>query len=154
MPDTNWYILTGPVQTGKTTSLLQGFRNRNDLQGILTPVQNGSRVFMNIHTGEQFPMEALPGEKETLAVGRFHFSKSGFEKATAVIRKAIHTAGWLIIDEIGPLELKGGGFHDVLQEVIAERKGKTLLVVREGLTATVQHQFGFTASIRTDTGFI
>lgn len=147
MPENGLYILTGPVQSGKTTSLLNWCSKRNDVYGILTPVVNAKRVFMDAHTKEQFAMEAMPGEKETLAIGRFIFSKTNFEKAIGIIRKAIHKDGWLVIDEIGPLELRGEGFCDVLKEAIAKRSGNMILVVREGLAESIQYHIGFTAEI-------
>lgn len=36
----------------------------------------------------------------------------------------MHKEGWLVIDEIGPLELSGEGFHDVLKEVLSNRSEK------------------------------
>lgn len=125
------YILTGPIQTGKTTSLLNWAAKRNDVYGILTPIIKGKRVFMNAHTKEQFLMEATEEENETLVVGRFTFSKANFQKAIQIIRNGISKNEWLIIDEIGPLELSGQGFHDVLIEALQSFEGKLLLVVRE-----------------------
>ncbi|MBC7872588.1 MAG: hypothetical protein H7Y01_01255, partial [Ferruginibacter sp.] len=125
------YILTAPIQSGKTTSLINWSAGRKDVFGILTPVVNSKRVFMNAHTREQFPMEATSGETATLAVGRFVFSKAGFEKAVQIIREGIPKEGWLIIDEIGPLELKGEGFRDILKEMLLTRQDKIILVVRD-----------------------
>jgi nucleoside-triphosphatase THEP1 len=125
------YILTAPIQSGKTTSLINWSANRNDVYGILTPVVNGKRVFMNVNTKERFPMEAKEGEREILTVGRFAFSKNNFERAIQIIRDDISKNGWLIIDEIGPLELAGQGFHDVLLETLRSFNGKLLLVVRD-----------------------
>lgn len=92
-------------------------------------------------------MEAEADESAVLSVGRFQFSKNNFDRAIGIIRDAIPQDGWLIIDEIGPLELKGEGFHDVLKEVLGGRKGKLLLVVREGYEAKVTDLFGFTAEV-------
>ena len=85
---------------------------------------------MDIASRNTFPMEAQ-GDEDVLEIGRFVFSKSGFERATAIINNAIGIEGWLIIDEIGPLELKGEGFNGVLHELLAKRSGKTLLVIRD-----------------------
>lgn len=134
------FILTAPVQSGKTTSLVKWAEKRNDVYGIVTPVVDGKRVFSDIATKEEFPMEAVEGE-ETLLVGRFIFSKTGFEKAVSIIRDAIDKNGWLIIDEIGPLELRGEGFHDIVRKVLRERKEKIILVVREGLVQQVKDHF-------------
>jgi nucleoside-triphosphatase THEP1 len=135
------YLLTGPVRSGKTTSLIEWAKGRNDVHGILTPDIKGKRVFMNIKTKTQFPMEATPGE-ETISVGRFSFSKKYFEQAFMVIRTAINKTGWLVIDEAGPLELKGQGFAPVLKELFSSRKNKIILVVREGIAQQVSNCFG------------
>lgn len=125
------YILTAPIQTGKTTSLLNWSDKRNDVYGILTPVVNGKRMFMNAHSRQLFLMEAKEGETETLNIGRFVFSKPNFDKAIQIVRDGMDKEGWLVIDEIGPIELKGEGFSEALKEVLAKRQHKTLLVIRE-----------------------
>lgn len=138
------FILTAPIQSGKTTSLIKWSENRSDIFGILTPVVDGKRVFMNAQNRQLFLMEARDGEQEILQVGRFTFSKTNFDRATKIIRDNMHQPGWLVIDEIGPMEIRGEGFHDLLQEVIAERKGKILLVVREkeNMLQQVREKFG------------
>jgi len=136
-------LLTAPIHSGKTTSLIQ-WSDHNNVHGILTPVVEGKRVFMNAQTNEQFAMEAI-GNEETILVGRFTFSKTAFEKAIGIIRAAIYKEGWLIIDEIGPLELRGEGFHDIVKEVLMKRKDKIILVVREGLAQQVKDHFGIEA---------
>ena len=139
------YLLSAPVQSGKTTSLINWSAARKDVHGILTPVIKGKRVFMNAQTREQFPMEAS-GDEETITVGRFVFSKTGFDKAIQVIRDAISKDGWLIIDEIGPLELRGEGFSKVLKEVLVRRNDKLLFVVRKGMAQNVNDHFRINAS--------
>ena len=86
-------------------------------------------------------MEAEAGESAVLSIGRFRFSKKSFERAIQIIRESVRHEGWLIIDEIGPLELRGEGFHDVLKEVLAQRKDKLLLVAREEVTEKVKEYF-------------
>lgn len=135
------YILAAPIQSGKTTSLLSWSANRNDVYGILTPVINGKRVFMNAHTKEQFAMEATEGETEVLNVGRFTFSKTGFEKGIQIIKEAISKNGWLVIDEIGPLELRNKGFSDMIKDVLATSEQNVILVVREGLAQQVKEYY-------------
>ena len=139
------YILTGAIQTGKTTNLVTWSKNRNDVFGILTPAINGKRFFMNVQTRDNFPMEADMEEKETLNIGRFIFSREAFNKAIKIIDDSIDRKGWLIIDEIGPLELKGEGFVDVLKNVLKKRNEKTLLVVREGLIEKITGTFKIVA---------
>ena len=91
------YILTDKIQTGKTTSIKKWAARRNDVFGVLTPVIDGKRVFMDLVTGEQFPMEAVTGEAK-YEVGRFQFSRKNFERAKALILKSVNERGWLILD--------------------------------------------------------
>jgi hypothetical protein len=128
------YILSAPIHSGKTTSLINWSAARNDVHGILTPVVGGKRVFMNAQTKEQFPMEATgpstPLRTDVITVG-IH-----------IIRNATNKEDWLVIDEVGPLELRGEGFCKVLKEVLAVRKKKIILVVREGMAEQVKAYFG------------
>ena len=135
-------ILTGEKQSGKTSKLLTWTNSRENMFGILTPVTGGSRVFWNVHSRESFAMEALENE-DALEVGKYHFSKSGFEKAIQVIVSSLHNPGWLVVDEIGPLELRGEGFSSVVKRILEERKGKTLFVVRKNLVGDVVNYFEF-----------
>ena len=140
------YILTAPVQSGKTTALLKWSAERTDVHGILTPVVNGTRMFMNAANRQLFLMEAKQGETEVLEVGKFVFSKNNFNTAIQIIKDAINQQGWLVIDEIGPLELRGEGFSEVLKEVLVRRKDKILLVVRDkdDMQEKVQKAFNIT----------
>lgn len=138
------YMLTAPIQTGKTTSLINWSERRNDVFGILIPVVDGKRVFMDAHTREQFRMEAVDGEKEVLLVGRFVFSKTAFDRAIQIIRDNMNKEGWLVFDEIGPMELRGEGFAQVLKDVLNVRQENILLVVREGITRRVKEKFHLT----------
>lgn len=94
-------------------------------------------------------MEAVAGETATVSIGKFLFSKINFEKAIQIIRDSIHKDGWLIMDEIGPLELRGGGFHDVLMEVLAQRQNRTMLVIRsnDNITDKIKQHFELNSAI-------
>ena len=133
------YILTGPVQSGKTTKLMKWSIDKKEVSGILTPVVDGKRVFYNVRTKEQFRMEAEPGEENILEIGKFIFSKDSFERAIYILEKAMeNNSGWLIIDEIGPLELRGEGFAEVMKNILDKgNSSRLLIVVRENLIQRV-----------------
>jgi nucleoside-triphosphatase THEP1 len=137
------FILAAPIQTGKTSSLMIWSENRDDIFGILTPVVNDQRVFMNVNSREGFAMEAEEGENDVLTVGRFVFSKKSFDKAITIIRDAMNNEGWLVIDEIGPIELRGEGFYDIVKEVLENETidQAVLLIVREGMIDKVKTFF-------------
>jgi nucleoside-triphosphatase THEP1 len=100
---------------------------------------------MNAHTGHTFEMEAyIQNEEDFLPVGKFIFSKKGFAKAIAIIEKGIlEEDGWLVIDEIGPLEINGLGFAEILEKKIPAvfKKINLLIVVRQSLTEEVINHF-------------
>ncbi len=136
----NIYILTAEIHEGKTSTLLNWTKKRNDVYGILSPKVDEQRVFQNIETGEEFDMEAREQEKNILEIGRFKFSQHAFDKAVEIIRNAsTKEKGWLVIDEIGPLELHQKGFHDVLTEILFNNTVvlNLLLVVRKPMLANV-----------------
>ena len=137
------YILTGPIRSGKTSALLRWIAEQKSIGGILTPDINGDRVFQILPGNLILPMLANL-EEETMEVGRFRFSKNSFQKAIQSIYRSLEEKkDWIVIDEIGPLELRGEGFADVLHDMIRnkERDYKILLVVREGLVEKVMDYF-------------
>jgi nucleoside-triphosphatase len=140
MSESMIYILRGPIQTGKTTALVKWSASRSDIFGIMTPVVNGKRFFMDAHSGNQFEMEANDGEQDVVSIGRFKFSRTAFEKASQIIDHSINK-GWLVIDEIGPLELNKSGFYEVLRKVLENHSSYLLLVVRERLVEKVTESF-------------
>jgi nucleoside-triphosphatase THEP1 len=105
-------------------------------------VAPSGREFLDIYRNERFMMEAGGDDAEILQVGKYSFSKAGFERAKKVIREGFQGNDWLVIDEIGPLELKDGGFADVLKEALKLPGKNLLLVVRQGLVEDVVKKFG------------
>ncbi len=113
----NFYILTGEKQTGKTNVLQEWRKQNNLLKGIITPIDTlGKRIFKNIATNETFSMEAENVEADGIAVGKYIFSQKAFKKANKIILESFSTLPpFLIIDEIGPLEIKQQlGFYHTL----------------------------------------
>src|SRR5436190_309118 len=99
------YIVSGPVQTGKTTRLMEWCSDKENVFGIATPVVQGLRVFYDLNEKTIFPMEADVEDKDILQIGKYIFSKSAFKKAEKIIVDGIGKSEYLVIDEIGPLEL-------------------------------------------------
>jgi len=139
------YILKGAVGSGKTTYLVNYCKGKKAIGGILSPVINGKRHFLNIRSNEIKLMESFEVETETLNIGRYKFSAKAFEWANKILidctNKNYET---IIIDEIGPLELQGKGFAETLKFLLShhETKSDLLLVVRENLANDVLDYFG------------
>lgn len=132
-------ILTGEVQTGKTTAL-QKWLNGKDARGILSPVVNGVRTLYAIREGIYIPFQSTVSTPETISIGRYHFYKQAFDQANEILSKEV-MADWCIIDEIGPLELQGHGFFSALETLQKNASSNLLLVVRSSLLGEVQGKF-------------
>ena len=133
-------ILTGPIRSGKTTRLARWAAAQDDVAGLLQPDGPDGRLFVDVATGEAEPLEPVGAGEGAVAVGRFRFRAAAFDWANARLAAAAR-AGWLLVDEVGPLELRGEGLRPGLDAALA-RPGGMLLVVREALVADVRAAFG------------
>lgn len=134
-------ILIGAIHSGKTNALQKWIAGKN-VAGILTPIVNDYRVLFSIADGVYFDLESRSSETETIAVGRYVFLKAAFEKASVILTSALKRdeIEWLVVDEIGPLELAGEGLHDPILEILKGKKS-VILVVREAILAPVIDYF-------------
>ena len=130
-------LLTGEKQTGKTTALFSWIKNHENVTGILTPILNGKRFFYSINDSAYYDMEAAPGEKDILSVGKFQFSGAAFNKTEKLINNWSNQPQWewIVVDEIGPLEIvqKKGLYKSFTGLIQAPGKYNLLMVVRPTL---------------------
>ncbi len=139
-------VLTGPIQTGKTTALRRAFADARGLRahGVLQPVIDERRHILSLASGEVRLLEAEPRE-DVVQVGRFAFSAATLTWARACIDDAVDAETWLVIDEIGPLELRGEGLAASVVSSVerAQQQGgpRLLLVVRQRLLDRVIRHF-------------
>ena len=76
-------------------------------------------------------------------MGRFRFRAEAFAWANARLRGAAEAGkGLVAIDEIGPLELDGGGLRGGLTAVLERPRGTAVLVVRDAMVGRVIEHFG------------
>jgi nucleoside-triphosphatase THEP1 len=134
------FILCGPVHSGKTTRLIKWLTDKNNVQGIISPIIDGDRYLVNINSDEKRKLEIDPGSslRNVIKVGNFIFDKSVFKWASEIILDAIKTnPEWLIIDEVGPLELQGDGLAKSVSKVFFGKdvllKTNVIFVVRKRL---------------------
>lgn len=146
------HFITGAVNIGKSTYLLgiyrsldkgDGFYNRkiyrvNSIVGqeIVHLATEESRLFSY---RDGFIPQSWP---EECHYSNFSFSRDGLEFGRGIIKKAIffHLEP-LFIDEIGPLELQGQGFHDLFSSLI-DTPIETYVVVRQNSLDNVIRKFG------------
>jgi len=82
----------------------------------------------------------------------YRFDPRGFALARRAIRRA-PVGGVLVADELGPLELRGGGHMPAVREVLgAGRPAAAVLVVRRALVPSLLALLGGTDAVVVDTG--
>ena len=137
------YIFTGEIKTGKTTRLQKWVGENPDADGILSPVIDGCRHIVSVKSNETRVLEYHGDDKSTelTKIGNYNFLSSVFEWGRGEVYKAyLQKPKWLIIDEIGPLELRGEGLEPEVSRILnddANSETNVVLVVRKPLLETV-----------------
>lgn len=145
------YLFSRPIHSGKTTALLHWCRNRSGIAGIAMPDIDGSRKILDLTSRTVFPVQCSePGQslEPLINIGKYHFYASAFEKANSILLEALEQEyDWLVIDEVGKLELEQKGFYPAVQKAVEQhlnndQQANLLLTVRESLTQEVIRYFG------------
>lgn len=143
-------LITGPIHSGKTTRLAAwcAAQPAGTVGGVLQPARATGRHFVDVATNRDFPLDAPPDAPEALVqrVGRYCFAAAAFAWAAERLAQAAADPAVrvLVVDEIGPLELRGEGLDPVVRTVLASGRAglRVVLVVRDGLAAAVRERYG------------
>lgn len=137
----NLYLITGKTKSGKTTELFRWIIDKENVGGILQPVVNGKRFIYSISEKRLIQLEVsvknfLNVKDEALIrIGKYLFLKDGFDKARDLLQKDFKSnCEWLIIDEVGPLELNGSGLEPTVSNILKNSNsfsGSIIIVIRE-----------------------
>lgn len=136
----NIYILTDKVRTGKTTRLIEWITGKENIFGILQPAVDEGRFIINLRTNKARMLsaaESIPDDQKII-VGKFSFDKKVFEWAQKELLESLDlNPDWLVVDEVGILELDGSGLEPAIGQLIQKSKDgidtKILFVVRKNL---------------------
>ncbi|MBC7222458.1 DUF2478 domain-containing protein [Candidatus Bipolaricaulota bacterium] len=141
-------ILTGPIGSGKTRSALalaQALSEKGiPLGGVLSPrvMVAGKTVgylVRDLRSGKELLLcsQDPPG----IRFRRYFFRPEALAFANEVLIKAAKEAEVVVVDEVGPLELSGGGFAPGLKACFAS-SAFLVLTVRPALVPEVLVQTG------------
>ena len=155
-------ILTGPVKSGKTTRLIAWVKYHRHCAGILSPVINNQRFIYSILANNHRRLESSTDQlkdKDIVKVGKYSFLQSTFQWARAELRLAMDKKPpYLVIDEIGPLELSGKGLEPMVMDIFKNykrsEKHQLILVVRETLLEDVVSHYNLQDLYTTDHNFL
>lgn len=135
-------IFSRPVHSGKTSALQDWCYRQKDIAGVLMPDVEGKRKLLNLQTNELHDFECAYNEDNPASVttvGRFNFYSAVFDLFNEVmIKSVLAQPQWLVIDEVGKLELAGKGFYPAVKAILSDHennkfRGNVLLVVRDSL---------------------
>lgn len=140
------YILCDEIRMGKTTAINDSLSALRPHLGFICPDINGSRVLVNL---ENMSMHEFQIKKPVFSgdvkVGKFAFLGSTFKLAHQILMDIPDNFdGFVIIDEIGKLELKNKGLEPALSQYLERQKEfdiKTIVVVRDYLLDEVIRRY-------------
>jgi len=141
------YIYSDPIHSGKTTRLEKWIKKTPGVDGILTLVRNDKRFLKFISGDELHPLETDSNDPECFQqIGKYKFRTDVFAKAQNYLLGLIDmNPAWIVIDEIGFLELDGCGFEPAVSRLIHDldsaKDVNILLVVRNSLKEKVMNCF-------------
>ena len=134
-----FFILTGPVHTGKTSKLMHWAAGKKNIDGIFQPVIDNKRFIYHIGSRTLKILEntETKHENELVTIGKYKFRKSVFDWTQNILIDCLDkNLDWIIIDEIGHLELEGKGLEPAISKIfkqIDQLNGNILCVVRDSI---------------------
>lgn len=145
------FLLTGKTKSGKTTELFRWIIDKENVGGILQPVVDGKRFIYSISEKGLIQLEVSATntssvkDEDLIKIGNYLFLQDGFSKARDLLQRDFNSnCEWLIIDEIGPLELNGSGLEPMVSSIMKNSNsfsGSIILVVRESLIDVVVKKY-------------
>lgn len=145
------HIVAGAINSGKTTKLQEIFKKCPTGDGFILSKNfhdghNIGQQILRLSTGEHLPFSYripyLPCNWDHIYTYKdYSFSRSGFAFAASIIYELIEKkVSPVFMDEIGPLELMGTGFHDLFKNLL-KMNGDIYIAVRETLLHNVMDHF-------------
>jgi nucleoside-triphosphatase THEP1 len=135
-------VVSGEINIGKTTALQQWLSTNHHykITGFLTPKNLQERLFLKIDNNTHLKMLAEEDELDSLNIGKYKFSISSFNEITNYTLKSLDSKpDFVVLDEIGPLELKGLGFDELLKSLLSSDSNLILVIRNTLLEEIIQH---------------
>ena len=135
-------IITGKRGSGKTTlahTYIESLRNQGkEIGGIVTGLDDTKRyekkfsysVVDIASTEEKVLVASVKFPRESMKAGRFYINLRVLSWAIEKIVAASRKCSAVMIDELGPVELQGGGYAGIAKELVNRYKGLIIFIVR------------------------
>lgn len=143
------YIVAGNQREGKTTFLKQVIEKLNEnqvkVEGFIAEGidHDGIRMgfkLINVSSGKGMVLCNINGNAEWEKTGKYYFNPDGLKFGKNILKK-LSANTIVVIDEIGPLEMEGGGWADSIQKILAKYDNTMIWVVRRNLTEQIIQSF-------------
>lgn len=139
-------VVTGEIGIGKTTvcrKVLEIVRSLGyTCGGIITgKAPDQSIIIEDVQTGGKETLASTNNIYEGPHTGKYFFNPAGIEFGIRAIDRGA-SADVLLVDEIGYLELGGGGFVKALELIRTEKVKSSISVIRKELLAVFSSKLG------------
>jgi nucleoside-triphosphatase len=144
------YIVTGPQHSGKTTFLMRaaGYLKKKNIKAqgflsvaVLDKQKTSGYDLFDLNEKRYIPFIRRQGKKIWERIGPYYFIPQGLAYARELISLSDKDSV-LIIDEIGPLELKGKGLWPAVNKVILSEQRIFIVAVRRSILEDFVHKVG------------
>ena len=140
-------FITGPLNSRKTTFLRKMIayfkENKVDIAGFCTPklIENEKTIgydLVNVVTEERFALLRQKTSDEIEGIGKYQINAVGLQKGLGVLEDAAKLGkSPIVIDEIGKLELNGGGWAPFLDSYVSDASKTFLVTVRKDFLQSI-----------------
>jgi len=135
------HILTGPVHSGKTTllkNIVSSLKEKDlSIDGYLSEAiwENKELIgynLLDLKDRQYHPFIRKQGQQDWQRIGPFFFLPGTLDIAKKIIRRS-EKVDLCLVDEVGPLELKGKGVWPALKDALLFPNPHLLLAVRDSI---------------------
>ena len=147
-------VITGKRQGGKTTfvhSVVKKLQNKGYAvsgflaKGKFKDNKRSEFYISDIQSNESILICNTEGTDDQKRIGRFYFNEEGLNFGKNILKpEKLGKADFVVIDEIGPFELKGKGWTESVEQLLEYDNYKMIWVVREKLVYHILRRFGIT----------
>ncbi len=144
------FIIAGDQREGKTTFLRETIKilkkSGNQVEGVMAEGVDvdGKRTGFNLidvrDEKKKIVLCNIEGKENWEKTGRYYFNPAGLRFGRDAL-SIISPDSIIVIDEIGPLEISGGGWSDSIQKILSNYDNPMIWVVRRKLTEQIIHKF-------------
>jgi len=143
-------IISGNIQEGKTT-FVKKVIHRLQRQGINIAGFTSEVIYEN-NLRQGYELHNIAGELsiELCSItenvnwtkqGKFYFNPEAVTKGNQILKNIPNDTQLTILDEVGPLEVKGQGWGPAIQKLTEENQSPMLWVVRDSLVKKISRRW-------------